>query len=160
MNEDILLRARAVIADHTPMVFDCGQLCHSACCRPDEDGQGGVYLFPGEADLFSHCAWAKITPSAFAPILICEGTCPRDARPMGCRIFPLSPVRGPKGQWTVRLDARARAMCPLTGSGIRGLNPAFVRAVRDAVRLMAADAQGEAFLEAWSALEEAYRFEL
>ena len=50
----------------------------------------------------------------------------------------------------------ARAMCPLARFGTRGLDPEFVRAVRDAVRLIAADPEGEAFLEKWAAREAEY----
>ncbi len=159
MDGTIILQARAAIGGLTPLHQDCGALCEAACCRPDADGQGGVYLFPGEESLFRGADWMRIEPSPFAPVLICEGTCDRERRPLGCRIFPLTPVRGEKG-WTVRVDARARAMCPLARSGIRGLDPAFVRAVRRAIRIIAADSSGEAFLDRWAELESEYRFEL
>ena len=71
--------------------------------------------------------------------------------------MPLTPVRGRNGKWTVRLDARARAMCPLIQSGIGGLDSDFVRAVRDALRIIAGDPEGDAFLEKWHQLEEEYR---
>lgn len=58
------------------------------------------------------------------------------------------------------MDARARAMCPLVRSGVRGLNPDFVKAVRRAIRLLSEDPEGEAFLVRWQALENEYRFEL
>ncbi len=157
MNADILLRAYAILGDRTPMLTDCGLLCSAACCRADADGQGGVHLFPGEAALIEGRSWARVVPSPFAPVMLCDGTCERDARPLGCRIFPLSPVQGKSGKWTVRLDARARAMCPLVASGIGALDPAFVRAARDALRVIARDPEGEAFLDAWSALEAEYR---
>ena len=157
MKSSLLARAREIIGDRTPMLNDCGQLCGAACCRPDEDGQGGVYLFPGEAALLEGCEWGRIVPAAFAPMLICDGPCRREERPLGCRIFPLTPVRGKSGRWTVRMDARARAMCPLVTSGLAGLDPAFVRAARDALRAIAGDPEGDAFLEKWLALEEEYR---
>ncbi len=157
MNAETVLRAYAILGETTPMTTDCGLLCGAACCRPDADGQGGVHLFPGEAALIADRAWARVRPSSFAPVLLCDGTCEREARPLGCRIFPLSPVRGKNGKWTVRLDARARAMCPLVSSGISGLDPTFVRAARDALRAVAAEPEGEAFLEAWAALEAEYR---
>ena len=158
MNRDTLLRAYRAIGDLTPMLADCGALCGAACCRPDEDGQGGVHLFPGEAALLKDCAWVdRVLPGSFAPVMLCNGACARERRPLGCRIFPLTPVRGKGGRWTVRLDARARAMCPLTRSGIGGLDPAFVKAVRDALRIVAEDAEGDAFLEKWHELEKAYR---
>ena len=158
MNDAILDRAREAIGSLTPMRTDCGALCGAACCRPDSDGQGGVHLFPGEAARLGACDWVEqILPDGFAPMLVCSGRCAREARPLGCRIFPLTPVRGKNGRWTVRLDARARAMCPLVASGIGGLDPDFVKAVRSALRIVAQDPEGEAFLERWCALEEAYR---
>ena len=158
MDRDILLRAYAAIGDLTPMAFDCGGLCGAACCRKDADGQGGVHLFPGEAEMLEACDWVEqIAPGSFAPIMSCREHCERGKRPLGCRIFPLTPVRGKNGRWTVRLDARARAMCPLVASGIGGLDPDFVKAVRRALRVIAEDEAGNAFLEKWHALENEYR---
>lgn len=158
MNAELLDRACARIGALTPMLADCGALCGAACCHADEDGQGGVYLFPGEAERLRACDWVAGTlPGSFAPVMMCDGHCERDRRPLGCRIFPLTPARGKNGRWTVRLDVRARAMCPLVRSGINGLNPDFVKAVRDALRIVAEDPEGDAFLERWRALEEEYR---
>lgn len=158
MNTALLDAACARIGDLTPMKADCGALCGAACCRPDADGQGGVYLFPGEAERLSGCDWVEsIAPDGFAPAMTCRGHCERENRPLGCRIFPLTPVRGQNGRWTVRLDARARAMCPLISGGIRALDPDFTRAVRDALRTLAADPEYDAFLERWLSLEEEYR---
>lgn len=153
-----IVNAYETIGALTPMLTDCGALCGAACCRPDADGQGGVHLFPGEAALLEDCDWVEaIQEDDFAPVMICTGHCDRERRPLGCRIFPLTPVRGKNGRWTVRLDARARAMCPLVRNGIGGLNPDFVKAVRDALRMIAEDPAGEAFLNKWYELEEAYR---
>lgn len=154
---DVIRRACGIIGALTPMASDCGALCGAACCGTDEDGQGGVHLFPGEAALLRDAEWGRIVPATLAPMLVCEGPCDRERRPLGCRIFPLTPVRGRDGRWTVRMDARARAMCPLSRSGLKGLDPAFVRAVRDALRLIAEDPEGDAFLEKWAALEAEYR---
>ena len=72
MDRDILLRAYAAIGDLTPMAFDCGGLCGAACCRKDADGQGGVHLFPGEAEMLEACDWVEqIAPGSFAPIMSC-----------------------------------------------------------------------------------------
>lgn len=157
MNPSIIEDACRALGEHTPMLNDCGLLCGAACCKPDADGQGGVYLFPGEEALLKGCDWARIVETPFAPMLLCDGVCNRDERPLGCRIFPLTPVRGQNGLWTVRMDARARAMCPLVTSGLGGLAPGFARAVRDALRLIAQEAEGDAFLERWQALEVEYR---
>ena len=48
MNTDTVLQARALVGGLTPLKSDCGALCGAACCQADEDGQGGMYLFPGE----------------------------------------------------------------------------------------------------------------
>ena len=157
MDRDVLPRAYAAIGEKTPMLFDCGQLCGAVCCRPDEDGQGGVYLFPGERALLEDCGWARVFSAEFAPVMLCDGRCDRERRPLGCRIFPLTPVCGENGKWTVRMDVRARAMCPLAAHGVRGLDPEFVRAARKALRIIAGDPEGGAFLEKWQALEEEYR---
>lgn len=160
MQTELILRARAAIGDRTPMLSDCGRLCGAACCQPDEDGQGGVYLFPGEMPLMESIGWGRLETAEFAPMLICDGPCAREQRPLACRIFPLTPARNPEGKWGVRMDARARAMCPLVRSGVRGLDPEFVRGVRKAIRMLAEDPEGEAFLNRWMALESEYRFEL
>ena len=157
MNAELLNRAYAALGELTPMLTDCGLLCGAACCHPDADGQGGVHLFPGERALIGDQDWARVLPASFAPMLVCDGMCEREHRPLGCRIFPLTPVRGANGRWTVRMDVRARAMCPLAASGTGGLDPDFVRAVRDALRIVAEDPEGDAFLEKWFALEEEYR---
>lgn len=160
MQNDAIERACAAIGEHTPMLFDCGTLCSAACCAPDEDGQGGVYLFPGEEARLRGADWGHVEPTDFAPMLVCDGPCDRDRRPLACRIFPLTPVKAASGRWAVRMDARARAMCPLVRSGVKGLDPDFARGVVRAMRIIAETPEGEAFLERWAALEQEYRFEL
>lgn len=161
MNE--LLRAYTEIGERTPLATDCGKLCGAACCAPDEDGQGGVFLFPGEQKLLEGISWGVIEPRRpgwIAPVLQCSAPCARERRPLGCRIFPLTPVIGKDGNWTVRMDVRARPMCPLCASGIRGLDVEFVRAVRRALRIIAETPEGDAFLRKWAELEAAFREEL
>lgn len=156
---DALARAWARLMTVTPLKGDCGALCGAACCAPDEDGQGAVQLFPGERALIGAVDWARFEETDALCTLLCEGRCEREKRPFGCRMFPLTPVRR-RGTWDVRLDRRAWAMCPLMGSGIMGLAPEFVEAVREAVRVLAADADMEPFLRAWARQERAYRTQL
>lgn len=159
MDTQLLLDARRLVENVTPLRTDCGLNCGRACCAPDEDGQGGVYLFPGEEALLSGVSWARIEPRSAlpgAPMLVCNGSCARRDRPLGCRIFPLTPVWRGDGRLTVKMDRRAFAMCPLARHGIKGLSPEFVSAVREALRLIESDAQGAAFLRAWAALEARY----
>ena len=119
-----------------------------------------MYLYPGYEPLLDSAAWGQVQSDDFAPMLVCGGPCDRARRPLACRIFPLTPVKNEADKWTVRVDVRARAMCPLTRSGLRGLDPEFVRAVRRAVREIASDPDGEAFLLRWAALEQEYHWSL
>ena len=159
MNADLLQRAYAAIGESTPMHSDCGKLCNAACCATDVDGQGGVCLLDEEYALLKNVAWAKIEHDAQmdAPMLMCSALCERELRPFLCRIFPLCPVLGKGGKWTVRMDARARAVCPLSRGGLNGLDPQFVRGCASAVRILAQDEAGEAFLQRWAAIEAEFR---
>lgn len=163
MMNDNLLMARKMLEAVFPMAWDCGRTCGAACCQPDEDGQGGVYLFPGEEAL---CGgdWADIVDARMGErevrMLVCEGECEREKRPLGCMIFPLTPVVDAAGQVDVRFDCRARAMCPLLRDGLGGLNREFVETVRRALLLIASDREGLAFLREWQALEEQFDFRL
>ena len=133
---DAVIAARELLADVTPLNFDCGRICGGACCQPDEDGQGGMLLFPGEEALY------RLLPDGFrleqtntplprSTLLICDGVCDRKDRPLSCRLFPLLPtVSG------VRMDRRGWAVCPLIDSGVHGLRPEFVDAVKEAGRIL------------------------
>ena len=159
MNRADIYEIYAAIGDATPLKTDCGGLCGAACCLPDADGQGGVALLPGEAERIGQANWAPIErdEAMDAPMLVCSGPCAREKRPFLCRVFPLCPVIGKDGSWTVRMDARARAVCPLAGSGLRALDPDFVRGAALAARLLAEDPEGEAFLERWASIEAEFR---
>lgn len=159
MDMERIQRAYAAIGDQTPMEADCGALCSAACCFTDSDEQGGVNLLPGEEALLAGINWGEIhrDPHMNVPMLMCKDMCDRELRPFLCRIFPLCPVIGKSGRWTVRMDARARAMCPLVRGGLNGLNPEFVRGCVKAVRILAEDKEGETFLRAWAAIEAEFR---
>ena len=159
MQLDTILRAYAAIGESTPLCSDCGALCGAACCESDGDGQGGVDLLPGEIELIGNAEWMEIShdPSMDAEMIVCTAMCEREKRPFLCRVFPLCPVVGRDGRWTVRMDARARAMCPLTRGGVRGLDPEFVRGCVRAVRILAEEPDGADFLRRWAAIEEEFR---
>ena len=158
MTTDELRAVYAAIGEFTPLKEDCGRLCGAACCEADEDGRGGVCLLPGEETLLHEADWGEITHEQMMdrPMLICHDTCDREWRPFLCRVFPLCPVKGDKG-WTVRMDARAKAVCTLSRGGVRSLDPEFVRGCVRAVRLIARDAEGEKFLSRWAEIEAAFR---
>lgn len=143
-----LAGAREKLAAVTPLARDCGALCGASCCAPDEDGRGGMLLFPGEE------AHYRTLPRGFAlartaggPLLTCEGACAREERPLACRVFPLM-FAVENGEAGVRLDPRAWPLCPLMPSGISGLRPDFVGAAREAARMLCACPEQRAFIEA------------
>ncbi len=151
---EAVAEARRILADVTPLKTDCGRACGGACCQPDEDGQGGMLLFPGEEALYETLpeGFSIRKDDAVMPgmkLLICDGVCARESRPLSCRLFPMLPTRtGAKMDW------RAWAVCPLMESGKRGLNPAFVQAVRDAGKLLYACPEHAALLDAIHAYNE------
>lgn len=150
-------RARAALRTLTPLRTDCGACCGNACCRPDADGQGYVYLFPGEDVYYKEEKGdMRVLPGDFAPMLACPGACDRDNRPLGCRIFPLTPVPLLGGGYRAAIDRRALAMCPLARGAVRGLDPEFVDAVEQVFCALARDPEMDAFLRAWRALEKRY----
>lgn len=146
-------KARNLLEALTPLLTDCGMQCQAACCRPDEDGQGGVTLFPGEESAYLDADWAHVEDG----VLTCDGRCPRENRPLGCRIFPLTPYRKQDGALGVRMDRRAFSMCPLAPHGVRALNPAFVRAALESLNLVDRFPEGREFLNEWIARERIFR---
>ncbi len=87
----------------TPLKTDCGSLCESICCRPNNKHKLGVYLFPGEQEfLGSSKKWYKMEfhhPKHYdfpenwtepVPFISCLKPCPRESRPLACRFFPLT----------------------------------------------------------------------
>jgi len=88
----------------TPLEDDCGKLCGKICCRPDQNNTLGVYLYPGEEDMFTReedwLCWEQRNPaeddfpaSWSNPVYFirCAKPCPRKHRPLNCRFFPLAP---------------------------------------------------------------------
>ena len=158
MSKSTIMAARSAIGRLTPAQGDCGKLCGAACCAPDDEGKGGVYLFPGEEALLKDVSWGTVTDTDFAPMLVCRGPCVRSMRPIACRIFPLTPVPNGSG-WSAAVDTRARPICPLA-LRLGDLRPDFVRGVRSAIRILASDPDTEAFLRRWAGLEGRYRDQL
>lgn len=161
MNPQILSRARELLLSLTPLNHDCGLLCGQACCAPDEEGQGGMMLFPGESALYQNVSWAALetahTPVGDFVCLKCDGRCPREARPLACRIFPLSPYFNASGELGLRMDQRAWAMCPLMEYGLQAISRPFFQNSLTAMRLIDGDSQGHAFLLRWQQAEDLYR---
>jgi len=103
----------------TPLKTDCGKLCGEKCCLGDEND--GMLLFPGEEYLYDNGNWYTIKetdivlPGGYTvKLLVCSGKCPRDERPLSCRIFPVIPYMNEYGRIDFRLDPRSFGICPIT----------------------------------------------
>ena len=135
MNE-ALAHARELLAVVTPLNSDCGRICAAACCKGNEND--GMLLFPHEEDYYTASDWAKIIKSPVGSLLVCEGSCPREQRPLACRMFPLRISFNGDKPFAV-LDIRAWAVCPLMNNGLTGLSQSFTDAVTLAGEVLAAD---------------------
>lgn len=130
----------------TPLTSDCGAVCGAACCRTLEGDETGMLLFPGEDAYYQERPGYRIKPSALGALLICDGHCAREDRPLSCRLFPLLPVlRGEEIK--VAVDLRARAVCPLARHGVRAMQGEMIEAVRACGRLLQADPAQHPFLQ-------------
>ena len=145
MNET-LKKARKLLSNLTPLKTDCGKVCGARCCRPLEGEETGMLLFPGEEEAYRGKPEWKLRETPAGTLLVCPGHCAREERPLACRIFPLLPVIR-DGTVKVAADLRARAVCPLLRQGIRGMDPAFTEAVREAGKILAEDPEQREFLD-------------
>ncbi len=147
--------ARDLLQSLTPLKSDCGRLCGGACCAGDD--QTGMLLFPGEEAFYLSCSFGQILPAQFelagrqVSLFVCQGACPREARPLACRLFPLF-LRF-DAQPRVTLDPRAHAVCPLCDFNLEALDPAFLQAARQAYDTLLTDPECAAYLHA---LDEAF----
>ena len=118
-----------------------------------------MLLFPGEEALFAPCAFGRVIPAHFelagrpAHLFVCNGTCNRENRPLACRLFPLFLHFKKDGSPRVKLDVRAKAVCPLCDYGVIGLRTEFVAAAKTAYAALMEDDECAAFLRA---LDEAF----
>lgn len=88
-----------------------------------------------------------------AHLFVCNGTCSRENRPLACRLFPLFLYFKKDGSPRVKLDVRAKAVCPLCDYGVIGLRTEFVAAAKTAYAALMEDDECAAFLRA---LDEAF----
>lgn len=145
MVPEVLLCARAILENVTPLCADCGATCGGACCRPLEGEPTGMLLFPGEEAYYLGREGYRMTDTDHGVLLICSGRCDRADRPLSCRLFPLLPLLRTEGV-KVATDQRAKAVCPLSRQGKEALAPEFVAAVRQVGQLLAEDDAQRAFL--------------
>ncbi|MGE5607442.1 MAG: hypothetical protein ACM3YE_17355 [Bacteroidota bacterium] len=146
----------------TPLKSDCGLLCNKACCDGGDEDLG-MYLFPGEEVLLSGIGYFRITPTDIqldngSKVLLanCDGKCDRKFRPLACRIFPLTPYVTYRRTLTLEMDIRAIGTCPLAKGNTLSLQPDFIRAVRQGIRIMSQDSDILSFLEMLSRILDEY----
>lgn len=134
-----------ILGELTPLKSDCGRLCDGACCQSDETGENGMLLFPYEEWFYRKpmegFAFHLVPDDSLYPggkRLVCQGTCPRAARPLACRLFPLrlrlqTDDQGAHTDVIPEIDPRSWVCCPLPEQGgLRAMRQDFVDAARRA----------------------------
>lgn len=145
------LLAYKLLENTTPLSTDCGELCGKKCCTDWQDDVG-IYLLPGEEQLFSFTEdwlkWEKHSTEEyeFCPswegdffFVKCIKPCPREKRPFQCRTFPLLPHLEIDGRLSMILAQEFANLCPLIQKGIKSLNPDFVKNAKQAWQILLND---------------------
>jgi len=154
-------------AGPTPLKKDCGTICGSVCCRPGRDNELGIYLFPGEEVMFdrqeSWLIWEsqdpaeQLFPASWPnPVYFvrCSSLCPREARPLACRFFPLAPQLQRDGKLLIIYETLDLPYCcPLMTEDLPMQNK-FVQTVAAAWQLMLKDPRIRDFVEEESRYRE------
>ncbi len=145
---DRVIRARELMRDVTPLKGDCGRICGHACCGTDENGKGGMLLFPGEEKIYEGNGDFTVredhSVTCDGRIITCSGSCRREERPLACMFFPLRPTA--KGRAV--MDRRAAWVCPLYPNGKEGLSADFVAAAEAAAQVLSECGEHVRFLTA------------
>ncbi len=129
------------LGDLTPLIVDCGVVCGRACCKGDD--RTGMRLFPHEPTTLP-----VIPTEDGGQLVVCDGHCDRDNRPLSCRIFPFFPTIDEDGTIFVEPDDRARRLCPLiTHADEIMFDERFFDALEEVGRRLAEDDECRRFLE-------------
>ena len=139
------------LGELTPLRADCGVLCGGACCKGDADT--GMRLFPHEDSTLP-----VRTLENGVRLVVCDGTCDRNERPLACRIFPFFPTIDERGKIFVEVDDRAARLCPLLSHADELVfDKRFFKAVKKVGKLLAADPDCREFLVETTAEIDTYR---
>ncbi|MBQ6388753.1 MAG: hypothetical protein IJH90_03870 [Mogibacterium sp.] len=128
----------------SPVPFDCGTICGSACCTAaDYDDEVGILLLPGEEKIHDRHAdwldWSVLSTDEFefpdswhgnVYFVRCKTPplCPRQLRPIQCRTFPLAPHITEDGELQlIYNDADLPYCCPMIEEETE-LDPRFIQA--------------------------------
>ncbi len=130
-----------IMGDLTPLRVDCGVTCGAACCKGDSET--GMLLFPHEESEMT----VKLGKNG-ERLVVCDGRCDRDKRPLACRIFPFFPTVDDKGKVFVELDLRAKRLCPLVEHCDEiEFEPKFFKALKKVGKVLVKDEECRKFLE-------------
>lgn len=141
---ELILKAYDLLGILTPLNSDCGRLCNAACCKGNDDT--GMLLFPGEEELYANSEEFKIIHTQKYSLLICNGTCSRNKRPLSCRIFPLAIIND-NGFIRVIADPRSIPVCPLYKQALLNkLDINFKKAVKSTAKLLSQSDSVKEFL--------------
>lgn len=141
----LIKRAYELFERTTPLVSDCGRLCGGVCCKGDS--KTGMYLFPGEEEIIKNVDGFKILDceSNFGcKMVVCDGKCDRNTRPLACRIYPYFPMIT-ENCFDARADIRGIGSCPLLKNNVK-VNYSFIKQVRKVARLFARDDDLKAYV--------------
>lgn len=159
----------------TPLQRDCGLLCTRACCQGSDHETLGMYLFPGEEAMFIGNRYTEDNfeiiqtdleilgqsgQSRKVLLLTCEGHCDRNFRPLACRFFPLIPYLNEADILKIKIDPRAKGICPLTQEkDTSAITKQFLFEVRKASQLLAKDEEVRDFIKTLSLLLDEYELD-
>lgn len=128
------------IGNLTPLKADCGVLCGGACCKGDSNT--GMRLFP-----YEHSDMNVVETEYGFKLVVCDGICDRDKRPLACRIFPFFPTIDEKGRIYVELDYRAKLLCPMIDHCEEIIfDKKFLKAVKKVGKILLKDEKCKEFL--------------
>lgn len=142
----------SILDRHSLADFDCGDLCGKLCCcyLAAGDDESGVELLPGEEDNFPlEAEWHKprfLSQSLYEypPDWIgrsglfqikCLKACPREKRPVNCRLFPFQLYREGDGYYLALIGAGCQYICALIEKP-ELINQKFVESVKEAAALL------------------------
>ena len=149
---DLFYKVYRLLDRHPLALADCGELCGKICCcyKFPQDEEDGMELIPGEEAVFPiDSNWLQfrlLTGEAYeyppewgsdsgCLQVRCTAPCPRDKRPVNCRLFPFQ-VCSIRGQYYLILTGSGLGYsCPLV---VRPdlVNPDFVDCARQAAKLL------------------------
>ena len=138
--ESLYRKVYALLGDLTPLRADCGVLCNHACCKGSCND--GMRLFPHEP---TNLPAREVDGGT---LVVCDGSCDRNERPLACRIFPFFPTIDAKGRIFVEADMRAARLCPLIShSDDIVFDKRFFKALKRVGKALAKDSECRKFLE-------------